>query len=87
MVMIAIFLVSNTGTLLDMFRRNATDKVAMESNLLTAISSSESQSQEFQLRGDKTVKVCVHNLGLRNNSVRCFEAMGQYGCNYGVEQV
>ena len=61
-------LVSNTGTLLDMFRRNATDKVAMESNLLTAISSSESQSQEFQLRGDKTVKVCVHNLGLRNNS-------------------
>lgn len=61
-------LVSNTGILLDMFRRNATDKVAMESELLTAMSFSESQSQELQLRGDKTVKICVHNLGVRDNS-------------------
>lgn len=61
-------LVSNTGTLLDMFRRNTTDKVAMESELLTAMSSSEPQSQKLQLLDNKTVKVCVHNLGLRDNS-------------------
>lgn len=66
-------LVSNTGTLLNMFRRNATDKVTMESELLTAMSPPKPQSQKLQLRGDKTVKVRVRNLGLRDNSELALE--------------